>query len=291
MQLKALINKEKISILILSLLLLVISFLLANKVFQPKTTLEVSKSNHISNILILGTDEVIPKYIKDWFGRSDVIVVLSINKKTNSVSIISIPRDTKVAVRKGSIDKINAANVYGGYKLAKKAVEKLLNIQIDHVAMFSITGFKELLKVIGKIKIYVPQDMSYHDSTGNLHIELKAGLQEMDADNVVKFLRFRADGRGDIGRIERQHIFFKAALRKLTESQTIFKLPSILNKANEVFLTDMNFREMFSLGLFFKSLPKMSFKSYMVPGNVGNYGYWIVDQSKLAKMLKSIFNE
>ena len=291
-------NYGRILILVASLLLLLTAFAVKilqiqkNKKALIKSELTESELNkihaNILNILVLGSDSVIPRNLKSWRGRSDLMLLLSIEENTKKASLISIPRDTRIELKKYKTNKINSANAIGGPMLSKKAVQKLLDIKIQHVLVFNIAGFKELMDCFGPIRIYVPKKMSYHDQKADLHIEIEPGLQEMNSETMINFLRFRSDNLGDIGRIKRQHIFFRAALRKLTDPQVLFKLPTILHKANKVFLTDMSFQEMFNLGILLRSLASRNFKSYIVPGDFGKDGSWIADELALRGMMNEI---
>lgn len=237
----------------------------------------------------MGSDANIGGTLKDWRGRSDFIAVLSLNTEKEELSIVSIPRDTLVYIEKNKPkQRVNAANAIGGYKLSRKIISNLLQLDIDNVIVFSITGAIKLVDTLGEIEIEVPKRMSYHDNSANLHIEIKPGLQKMDGRELMNFLRYRSDEMGDIGRINRQQIFFNAALKKVAEKETFFKMPELINKANEVFLTDMNFQELFSYGLFFKSLPRSKMQTYVVPGNFGENGEWLVQKDNLELLMQEI---
>lgn len=241
-----------------------------------------------TKILLLGADSIIPGKLSGWHGRSDFIAVLYINPKTDEVSFLSIPRDTKIELKKHKTSKINAANQVGGYKLARKAVQKLLDIKIDHVVVLSIQTVIDLLDEAGPLKIFVPEEMQYDDNSAGLHINIKPGLQEMNGKGAMDFIRFRNANRGDIARIERQQIFLRAAVKKLQEPNLIFKLPNMLYKANQAFLTDMSFKSMFELGILLRSLSPGNYKSYIVPGDFGSNGYWLANQEELESIVKRI---
>jgi LCP family protein required for cell wall assembly len=258
---------------------------------------EAQTINKALSVLILGVDSLIPGKLAGWNGRSDSIVVLYVNPHTKVVSVISVPRDTYTDLKKLKTHKINAANQVGGYKLTKKAVTKLLGLEIDHVVVFSIKAVIDLIDAMGDIKIYVPQKMSYHDHSANLHIEIEPGLQVMNGKQLMNFLRYRSKLDGDIGRIQRQHIFFRAAVKQLSKPQTAFRMPTMLLKANKTFISDMSFKEMFELGILLRSLlinkddktkAKWGFKSYIVPGDFGEKGYWLPNQEKIKEMILKI---
>lgn len=255
----------------------------------------IADSKNLFNILILGLDFLEPEaQVSEkrwkWGGRSDFMVVVCINPPKRKVFVISIPRDTKIDIdnkHKGS--RINAANAVGGQKMAKKTVEKLLGLAINRIVVFSIPGFINLFNEFGPVTIHVPKKMSYHDNTAGLHIEIEKGLQEMNGQILMNFLRYRSDEMGDIGRIKRQHMFFDAIFKELgTNPEIVFKLPTLFNKANKVFLTDMSFQEMFSIGLLLKSLPGENFTHQILPGYFGDSGSWKVDKDQLKELIKVI---
>ena len=263
---------------------------------EPKT--KISKTKKTENkkipfdkpisILVLGADSVIPGKLKGWYGRSDFIALIHINPAQQKVHILSIPRDTKVSLKKHDVSRINAANQLGGYKFAKRAVQRLLGIKIDHVFVFSIQAVIDMIDTLGPVKIFVPQEMDYDDNRADLHIHIRPGLQEMDGTQLVKFVRYRNKNRGDIARIERQHIFCRYALRKLKEPEIVFRLPQFLFMANKAFLTDLDFSEMFQFGLLAKSLEMRDIQSHIVPGDFGSDGSWIVKKQELRDMISKI---
>ncbi len=272
-----------------SIILLVLALNFARRAVLPQP-----EDDGYYTVLVLGTDVVQPNELRDWNGRSDLILVIVYNRKNNRVAVISVPRDSVVYLkrRSGEISaaRINSTNHLGGYQLARRAVEALLNIKIDKVVVFSITGFQELVDKIGKLEIKVPKQLSYHDHKQNLDIEIAAGKQLMDGGTLIKFLRYRDKDQGDIGRIKRQQIFFRAAIKKLTEPAVIIKAPELAKKASELFLTDMSTREMLSLGNKLRSVPKRNYSGYLVPGDFAKDGSWTVKQLELHAMMSKIIS-
>ncbi len=244
------------------------------------------------NILVLGTDVMEPDQVQDWHGRSDLILAVIFNRKENRIAIVSVPRDCKIYLKRAGQGikpaRINSVNQLGGYILAKTAVEGLLKIKFDRVVVFSITGFEELINKVGRIEINVPKQLSYHDSKQDLHIEIAPGKQLMDGQTLIKFLRYRDKDQGDIGRIKRQQIFFRAAIKKLTSAELIMKAPDLVRSAKELFLTDMSAREMLSLGNQIRVVPKRNYSGYLVPGDFAKDGSWTVNQRELRAMMAKI---
>jgi len=256
---------------------------------QTQTNKEIKiPFQETKTILVLGADSLVPGKLAGWRGRSDFIAVVFLDPNQDKVHIMSVPRDTKVSLKNYDINRINAANQLGGYKFAKRAVNQLLGIKIDHVFVFSLEAALEMFDTLGEVKIFVPQEMYYNDNKANLHINIKPGLQTMDARELMNFVRFRNKDRGDIARIERQQVFFRAALRKIKEPEVVFRIPDFLFKANKVFQTDMDFSEMFQLGLLFRSMELEDIESHIVPGDFGSDGSWIVKKLELQAIMDSI---
>jgi len=241
------------------------------------------------SILLLGADSLIPGDLNGWNGRSDFIAFIYFNPHTDEVSILSIPRDTYIDFKKHKIHRINSANQIGGYRLSMKAVKNLLKIgHIDHVFVFSLKAVVELLDEIGPLKIFVPKKMFYNDMSADLHIDFKPGLQTMNGDQLIKFLRYRDAVNGDIGRIQRQHMFFRAMINKVLEPKMIFRIPTLINKANKVVITDMSFAQMFKLGTLVRSLAPSRIKGYILPGDFGSDGSWRVNYPQLEELMAKI---
>lgn len=276
--------------LVLSIVLVTGSLFIANSLDKEEPQVENSKPVRIArNILVLGSDSAIPRSLRDYRARSDVMLLLSINQEEDTAVAISIPRDTKVMLKK-KMDRINAANAIGGYRMARNAVERLLGTEIDNVLVFNMAGFINLADEIGGIEINVKKKMSYHDETADLHIEFEPGVQTMDGETLVNYLRYRSDELGDIGRIQRQQHFFKKALKKIMEPEILFKMPQIIQLANKSFRTNMSFQEMFSLGTFLKSVPRRNIKFYILPGDFGtgkDNSYWISNKEEIKELIKS----
>lgn len=259
----------------------------AKKTYTNSTAKKIKLNRSIS-ILILGADSLKPGNLKGLEGRSDFMLLVYINPKTNRVSILSLPRDTRIYDEHFNFERINIANKIGGYQLSKSLVEKLLGIKIDHVVLLSIDSVAQILNYLGPFKIYVPKSMHYQDQSAGLNIEIDVGLQSMNGSTLIKYFRYRNKDQGDIGRIKRQQVFFRAALKKLKEKDTLIRLPSALLMANKAFSTDLDFQTMFKLIKTMRSLNYSNFQIYILPGDFGKDGSWIPNQPALAKLIKSI---
>ena len=154
-----------------------------------------------ATVMIMGVDKR-----NDDVGRSDTLMVATLDPDKNQAALLSIPRDTRVKIKGHGYDKINAAYAYGDRKLSQQTVESLLGIKIDHYIVIDVHGFTKIIDALGGIDIDVEKRMYYEDpwdDDGGLYIDLQPGMQHMDGKTAVTYVRYR-DEEGDIGRIRRQ---------------------------------------------------------------------------------------
>lgn len=141
------------------------------------------------NILLLGVYER-----RGEAGRSDTTLVITLNTDSNQATVLSIPRDTRVKIKQHSWDKINHAYAFGGKTLAKETVENFLGIPIDHTIVVNFIGFKKIVEAVSKVELTVEKRMYYcdpNDDNGGLTIDLQSGLQSLDGDTAIQYVRYR----------------------------------------------------------------------------------------------------
>lgn len=238
-----------------------------------------------ATVMIMGVDER-----EDDVGRSDTLMIATLDPEKNQAAILSVPRDTRVKIRGYGFDKINAAYAYGGRKLTQETIENLLNTHIDHYIKINIHGFTKIIDALGGIDIDVEKRMYYEDpwdDDGGLYIDLQPGMQHMDGKTAITYVRYR-DEEGDIGRIKRQQNFMKAVMDKLVSPTIIPKLPSIVSAVSESIETDMSVSEILSFLGTLQEAKENGLKSDMVPGKpvyIDGISYWIPDISKTRQIL------
>lgn len=234
-----------------------------------------------ATIMIMGVDER-----DDDVGRSDTLMIASIDPKKNQASLLSVPRDTRVKIKGHGFDKINAAYAYGHEKLSQDTVEGLLGLNIDHYIIINTKSFAKIIDALGGIDIDVPKRMYYEDpwdDDGGLVIDFRPGMQHMDGAKAVTYVRYR-DEEGDLGRIRRQQDFVKACVDKLVSPAVIPKLPSIIREVMGSIKTDLSFRQLLEFAGTLKDAKRNGLKTDMVPGRplyIDGISYWIPDLTKL----------
>ena len=234
-----------------------------------------------STIMIMGIDER-----DDDVGRSDTLMIASLDPKKNQVSLLSVPRDTRVKIKGHGFDKINAAYAYGHEQLSQNTVENLLGVNIDHYIIINSKSFKKIIDAIGGIDINVPKRMHYEDpwdDDGGLVIDFQPGMQHMDGAKAITYVRYR-DEEGDLGRIRRQQDFMKACMDKLVSPAIIPQLPTVIKEVIGSIKTDLSLRQLLEFAGTLKESKNNGLKTDMVPGRplyIDGISYWIPDLNKL----------
>ncbi|MGI6037191.1 MAG: LCP family protein [Limnochordia bacterium] len=258
-----------------------------------------SRSQGRVNILILGSDAT--AYDP---GRTDTIILATVDADQGQLGLLSIPRDTRVSIpgRRG-YHRINSAHAFGGPDLVRKTVEEFLGVDINYYVSVDFAGFAGVVDTLGGVEIEVEKAMRYDDFAQGLHIDLKPGRQILNGEQALQYIRYR-DGLGDIalldpvrnvygGRIQRQQKFLQAVVDKALRPQTIGKIPQLAETLRAMVDTDLPVDEAVALGLALKKYTPDRIDMAVVPGigrNVGNASYWVADEDQLVKVVNSLFN-
>lgn len=255
------------------------SFFEEEKPVVKKT--EMMPSGDKTVVMLMGIDER-----EDDVGRSDTLMVATIDPKKKKAAILSIPRDTRVKIQGHGFDKINAAYAYGGHKLTQSTVENLLGVEMEHYVLINVNAFTKIIDAIGGVDINVEKRMYYEDpwdDNGGLLIDLYPGRQHMDGETAITYVRYR-DEEGDIGRIARQQKFMQAVMDKLTSPAIITKVPAIISEVVDSIDTDLSVKQMIEFISALKDAQSRGLQTEMLPGRpmyIGGISYWLPELSKL----------
>ncbi len=186
------------------------------------------------NILFLGVDacqdpktgRVLDVDVRDCPSRTDTIIVVSMDPETREAGLVSIPRDTRVAIPGHGWQKAGHAHAYGGPALAMATVEKFLGIRLHYFVRTNFAGFARLVDSLGGVELCVEKDMYYEDPAQDLVIDLKAGCQLLNGDQALQYVRYRNDS--DIARVQRQQNFIRAVVDRLYRLRIVFRLHQMI---------------------------------------------------------------
>lgn len=238
------------------------------------------------NVLVLGVDSV------DGTHRADTIFVLGINPAKSRVSMLSIPRDTRVLIS-GRARKINEILPRYGQNVLRSLLEDLLNIQISRYVEVDFQGFINVIDSIGGVELDIEKPMHYDDNWGKVHIHFDPGKHRLDGRQALNYVRFRADAAADLGRIKRQQQFIKALLEMVMQPATVVKLPQIIGEAYDHIKTDFSLPELFTLVKGFESY-RVKFQNASLPGEaryIDKISYFLPYRDKAMEIGASHFSD
>lgn len=237
------------------------------------------------NVLLLGMDA----RKGETLARTDTIMLASIDTEKNQLAVLSIPRDTRVQIPGHGWDKINGATLYGGPELAMRTVSGLLGVPVQDYVLTNYDGFKEIIDALGGVTIDVEKRMYHHDpQDGGIYtIDLKPGVQRLDGEKSLQYVRYRGYALGDIDRAEHQQRFLAALTKEVLQAETVLKLPKLVSKLGDAVSTNVRFAEMVKLANTARKMKEANIVTQTLPGTFLDYhgaSYWSVDpdQARLA---------
>lgn len=212
------------------------------------TNKDVMKDEDVSNILLIGQDQ----RSTDSNGNSDTMIIASINKKTNAITLVSLMRDMYVTIPGHGQAKINASYAEGGMELLDATIEQNFGVHIDGNVEVNFDGFMKALNVVGNIDVSLTQEeadflnetmsRNLYDDSGKVW-HLKAGVNSMTSEQALAYARDRYTGNADWDRTKRQRKVILAVYDKLKNE----KLGAIMKAANSILpclTTDMGNSEL-----------------------------------------------
>lgn len=240
--------------------------------------------------------------------RTDVAFVVHYDSSQESLSLLSIPRDTRVDVcsevegllgRRYGVMKFNAVHAIGGKEYGPQAavlqLENMLGIKIDHYVKINFDALVEIVDAVGGVEVDVPQDMKWDMSdTGDIKIDLKKGLQTLDGNKALQLVRFRKGyANGDVGRIQVQQLFLKALATKVLSTESILKnLGDYIKVMYKYVDTDVSLSDALKYANYIRKIDMNKLTMETLPGvgqYIGGVSYFIHDPSETTEIVDRIF--
>lgn len=258
------------------------------KVESIKESVQHDEKTGKINICIVGKDNTEDSH------RADTILFTTLDLDNKTVQVLSIPRDTRVQIPGRGWDKINHAYPYGGIELLNRTLINYLGMPIHYYIELDYSSFPKIVDLLGGVDIYVEKRLKYVDRAGGLYIDIPQGLQHMDGETALKFVRFRHDALGDIGRIKRQQQFMKALLQKIVNQAVSTKMPTLLKEIIQALQTDLPAEEALKLAMYFRDIPPQNIRFFTLPGKpavLSGVSYWLGDVNRALAMLSAPISE
>jgi len=244
--------------------------------------------NRVS-ILLIGADQR-PEQKK---FSTDSIILASVDPETKRTSLLSIPRDTRVALSGHGHVKINEIVAFKDLSTLQSTVEELTGEEIAGYVQTNFRGFKEIIDTLGGIEVNVEKDMYYE--TGDEedgYINLRKGEQRLDGSKALQYARFRHDALADISRTARQQVVLKAVAKEMFRLSTIPKLPFLVPQVMDAVNTNLSSKDIFTLAKVAVGFNSSNVISQTLPGtflDLDGVSYWNVDPIEVKKVVENLF--
>ncbi|MEC1177071.1 LCP family protein [Metasolibacillus meyeri] len=200
-----------------------------------------AKKGEIENFLILGVDSR-----GEEKSRTDTMMLLSWNRDTNEMKLVSFMRDIYADIPGYQSYKLNTAYYLGGVQLLKDTLTAMFDVPIHHYAVIDFKSFEAMIDILAPngITMDVEKDMSAF-----IGVALKQGTQQLNGKELLGYARFRQDAEGDFGRVARQQKVMDALKDELFSIANAKNLPKFVGAAQGYVTTDLTAAEELKMAL------------------------------------------
>ena len=223
------------------------------------------------SILLLGVDS--GDLGRTEQGRTDTMILATINPNTKKTVLMSIPRDTYAEIiGNGSWDKLNHAYAYGGTSMSVNSVQNLFDVPIDYYVTVNMAGIQEIVDAVGGIDIISPLTFEYE---GYQFYEGES--VHLDGKTALAFARMRYDDPdGDFGRQLRQRLVIEGIISKAVDPANLLNYREILNSLSSNIQTNFQMDDFFELqgNSYSDALRNIQAESFEGEGNIADDGVW-----------------
>lgn len=233
-------------------------------------------------ILLLGTDT--GALGRSQVGRTDTMIIATINPKTQTANLTSIPRDTLVNIYGSQQDeeKINAAYPLYGANTTIKTVEHLVNIPIPYYVLLNMGGLEKMINAVGGVT--VNPLLTFHYEAANV---TKGQKIHLNGASALAYSRMRdQDPLGDYGRQARQRQIIKALVLKEASLSSVVRYQTVLKSLTHNLQTNLTFNDLMWLrtkdGHTSRHIVSQTLQGQ--PAIINGIDYQIAPQSEITKI-------
>ena len=236
------------------------------------------KDNDSFSVLLLGIDN--GAYGRGTeVGRSDTMLVVTVNEKLGKTTIVSIPRDSYTEIiGYGTNDKINHAYAFGQEKMSINSVQNMLNLPIDYYVTVDMGGLMGLVDAVGGLDITPVLTFTYEGESFTEGVD-----RHVDGEAALRYARMRYDDpEGDMGRQKRQQYVIQKLLEKLLNITSVTRYEEILKTLENSVRTNFTLDKLLSIK---NNYPKAlkNFESDKISGSgtmIGGVYYFVVPEEE-----------
>lgn len=244
---------------------------------------QLAYDNDVFNVLLIGSDT----RVQGAAGRSDTMILVSVNKKTRTIVSTSLLRDIYLAIPGCGNDRLNAAYAYGGANLLMKTVNQNFKVKVDRYAAMDFLSFVSLVDQVGGVTLtisgsdvpvlngYLWEINRLEGSPEGSDYFSSGGTYLFDGKQALAYVRNRYTGDGDFGRTARQREVLGKVLDKM-KGMSLSRLNGLLNSMLPQITTNLSEGELFSLILSLPAYSKYNTQQWSIPEK-GTFSYLRID--------------
>lgn len=266
---------------------------------KPVPQTELAEAKPLT-VLLLGTDYR-PKH---QTYLTDVIMVATLNPKTKSATLVSLPRDTKFEQDGYRSRKLN--EYYPVFKSRekesgvsaeeemKKMISEYMGLKIDYVTVLNFQGFRDVVDELGGVSVTVDKNMCYRDTADGTDINLKAGEQHLNGDKALDFVRYRKSNcrprtaaSDDFERNQRQNQVLRALIDQMQSFNGLTKFGNVIEAVDKNLTMDIETAQMKNLVSTYWNISKDNVTYNPVAGTWRS-PYVYIDEEKLEEAKQAL---
>lgn len=225
-------------------------------VWEEEPTVEptIEHDDRVINILLIGQDRTPNQKNRQ---RSDAMILVTVNKVKNTITLTSLMRDTYVQIPGKKDNRLNASFAFGGIKLLNETIKKNFGVIIDGNIVVDFASFEKVIDVLGGVDVKLTKtEANYLNKRPEVvDQDLVAGVNRLDGNQALQYSRIRKLSGGEFGRTERQRKVLKSIMNEVKD-QSLSKINNLLNELLPLVSTDMEDSEIFDYA--FELLPMLS---------------------------------
>ena len=230
------------------------------------------------SVLLLGIDN--GAYGRDTeVGRSDTMLLVTVNPKQKKTTMISIPRDSYTEIiGYGTFDKINHAYAFGKEQFSINSVQNMLNVPIDYYVTVDMQGLMGLVDAVGGLEITPVLTFTYEEESFTEGV-----TRHVDGEAALRYARMRYDDpEGDTGRQKRQQYVIQKLVEKLLSLGSVTKYEEILKTLENSVRTNFTVEKLFQIAQTHKEALQ-HFESDTINGDgamIGGIYYFVIPEAE-----------
>lgn len=209
-----------------------------------------------TNILLIGSDAR-----ENENSRADTIMIVHYHPDNKTFKLLSIMRDSYVEIPGHGTNKINSAFAFGGPELLRQTIKENFDLELQYYTIVDFQGFVHVIDEAfpNGVEIDVEKRMDEY-----INVALDPGVQRLDGESLLGYVRFRHDAIGDFGRVQRQQKVVKELAEQFSSVGTIPKLPKLIGVVTPFVNTNLSTTNMISIGTDYMT-KKETIKTMRIP--------------------------